>query len=230
MCHVATGANYDRPINQKDVGIVKEQYPEVNPKVIDELYAAITDNHTPQPAVLIALTELFSRGKRKDNGLYDWPVIPFSALELQTWKRIQTKEMLAFHSVFESMALAQRNMQLVNAVFNKYGLQFILFCDCGCGAPELSLDVFNTQEYQMINAVRSEFEALGTEIVIVESFNDPLWFERDLDMGDAEVTSYQRMWEVLNLLPKHEFKQFSNHAQRGMEYLYKIAVNKEVTI
>jgi len=201
MCHVSTGAAWDRPIHIDDLPEIARAY-DIDRRFVSRLYRAITDSHCPQPAVLVALLELIDRVNCDDNGLYPWPVLPFSALDLDTLERVQTPSMQAFHSVFESMALAQRNMILLNETLFDQGLSLALFCDCGCaavkGPPSV---VLNSDVYSRVNLLRSETEAVGTPVVTVESFLSSDWTSRRLDMGPAEVGSYERMWAVLSELP-----------------------------
>lgn len=203
MCHEATGASYDRPIHPDDVAIIAAAYPRVSREDINALYAAMTDHHWPQPAVLIALCEMVDRAQRGDLGYYPYPVMPFSAMDLESYDRVQTDGMYAFHTVFESMALAQRNMVLINeALAMHFNLQLVLFCDCGCGMVPRDCLPFEEEWYQQINALRSLAEAFGTPVVRVHDFWDPQWKSRDLDMGPSETTSYARMYSILQRVPR----------------------------
>lgn len=223
MCHVCTNEPYGRPIKREDLVVVKKHYKEIPENFLDDVFEAITDYHTPQPAVLVVMAEIFDRVRKKDNGIYNWPVIPFSALDLDTWERVQTKEMLAFHTVFESMALAQRNIELVRNVFNKYKYEFFMFCDCGCGGASYNMNerVIDSENYKKINAVRSEIEAIGTDVILADSFDDKVWTERKLDMSNSEINSYKKMWNILcDLSGKKE--GFSVQTIEGMNFLKEV--------
>ncbi len=219
MCHTATGENYDRPLHVDDVPIIAHQYRHcLGSEAIDRIYDAITDHHTPQPAVLIAVLDMAHRAKHKDRGMYPWPMMPFSALDLESGERVQTDAMVAFHTVFESMALAERNTQLLNTVLkNELGLQMRFVCDCGCITDGADEDVLGSDAYMRVNSVRALAEAIGTPVVRVSSFDDTAWKRRDLDMGPTEIASYERMWSILKSLP---VRQNDMAALRGgMDYV-----------
>lgn len=203
MCHTATGTNYDRPLHTDDIPLIASRYTKcLGQTLIDRIVEAITDNHVPQPAVLIAVLEMVDRAKHNDRGMYPWPMMPFSALDLDTLERVQTNEMVAFHTVFESMALAERNMELLNEVLeNNIGKRFWFVCDCGCGVTPSNEDVFASQAYKDVNYVRSLAEAAGTKVIRVLTFSDVAWTSRNLDMGPREIESYARMWTILRSLP-----------------------------
>lgn len=207
MCHTATGAAYDRPLQAEDVSFIGVHYQKcLGAQTIARIAQAITDNHSPQPAVLIAALEMADRAKHNDRGMYPWPMMPFSALDLDTLERVQTDEMAAFHTVFESMALAERNMGLLNGVLrDELGLQLRLVCDCGCISDDFEKDILGSAEYAQINYVRSVAEAAGTRVIRVPTFSDKEWTRRDLDMGPREIESYKRMWRILSSLPNRSF-------------------------
>jgi hypothetical protein len=214
MCHEASGVSYDRPIDFDDIALIARHYPRLGAPAIHAIYGAITDNHWPKPAVLIAILELVERALEDDRGLYPYPTMPFSAMDLTTYERVQSHGMKAFHSVFESMALAQRNMVILNLVLARYfKLKIVLFCDCGCSIVPIDVDAFQTDWYKRINLLRSSAEAVGTKVVIVNDFNDPKWIERlhtnGLDMGLAEMASYDRIGAILQSLPAREFDVFA---------------------
>lgn len=205
MCHEATGASYDRPLFAEDVPLIAKAFPNLYRQDVDALFAALTDNHFPQPAVLITVCEMVTRYQQGDAGYYTFPTMPFSAMDLETFERVQTPSMLAFHAVFESMALAQRNMMLLNQVLKeRFGLQLVLFCDCGCDIMPADQDPYGGS-YKAINQLRSLAEAAGTPIVRPMNFTDPMWTSRNLDMGPAEIRSYERMFALLQTLPKRAF-------------------------
>ena len=203
MCHEATDASYDRPLFPEDVPLIARHYPHLDRDGIDAVYQAITDHHWPQPAVLVTVLEMIDRAMRGDIGYYQHPTMPFSAMDLDTFERVQSDAMHAFHTVFESMALAQRNMVLLNdALKAHFGLQLVLFCDCGCSIVPADEEPYLTNWYQEINQLRSLAEAAGTKVIRVSDFNDPEWVARSLDMGEAEIVSYQRMFNILQGLPQ----------------------------
>lgn len=205
MCHEATGRSYDRPLMPEDVSLIAAHFPQIDREAIDAVYRAITDHHWPQPAVLVAVLEMIDRARRYDTGYYQYPTMPFSAMDLESYERVQSEGMYAFHAVFESMALAQRNMLLLNnALKTHFGLQLVLFCDCGCSIVPAAIDPFETDWYQKINTLRSLAEAVGTKVVRVADFADPDWVRRQaecgLDMGPAETASYTKMYAILQTL------------------------------
>lgn len=223
MCHTATGENYDRPIHPDDVPIIAAPYVKcLGQKPIEAIYDAITDDHVPQPAVLIAILEMADRAKHKDRGLYPWAMMPFSALDLDTLERVQTEEMAAFHTVFESMALAERNMGLLNNVLaSELGKQLRFVCDCGCTCDDVEVNILESAAYKLINHVRSLAEAAGTKVVRAKTFTDSEWTSRTLDMGEAEIASYQRMWAILTSLPAREINVAATAAP-ALEYLREL--------
>lgn len=205
MCHEATGANYDRPLFPEDVPLILGHYPNLDPARVDHIVAALTDAFWPKPAVLITFLELISRAKRNDTGYYPYPTIPFSAMDLETYERVQTKAMGEFHSVFEGFPLAERNKRLVDqALTETFGLKLVFFHDCGCSIVRAEDNPFDTEWYQEINSLRSLAEAVGTKVVQVTDFNDPEWVRRKhehgLDMDHSETTSYERMFTILQSL------------------------------
>lgn len=203
MCHTATEANYDRPLHPGDVPLIAGKYAKcLGNAAIDRIVDALTDYHVPQPAVLIAVLEMADRAKHKDRGIYPWPMMPFSALDLDTLERVQTNEMAAFHTVFESMALAERNMGLLNDVLaRELGIQLRLVCDCGCISDGFEVDILGSAAYKQVNHLRSLAEAAGTKVIRVPTFSDIAWTSRHLDMGPREIASYERMWAMLSSLP-----------------------------
>lgn len=203
MCNETTGASYDRPLFAEDVSLIARHYPQLDRDGIDAIYRAITDHHWPQPAVLVTVLEMIDRARRGDTGYYQCPTMPFSAMDLDTFERVQSDAMYAFHAVFESMALAQRNMVLLNdALQAHFDLQLVLFCDCGCSIVPAGEEPFLTDWYQEINQLRSLAEAAGTPVVRVSDFTDAKWVARSLDMGEAEIASYVRMFDILQRLPE----------------------------
>lgn len=205
MCHETTGANYDRPLFESDVSIIAGHYDTIPRCKINRLYEAITDSNWAQPAVLIAFLEFITRFQKQDKGLYQHPTIPFSAMDLNTFERVQTPAMAAFHSVFETFRLAQRNCEMVdNVLAEEFGLKLVFFCDCGACSISLE-DKSYGDWYQEINQLRSLAEAAGTSVVIVDGFRSLNWTERQLDMGPSEMASYTRMFKILMTLPAREF-------------------------
>lgn len=220
MCHAATGVAYDRPLVSEDVPIIASRYARcLGATAIDKIVEALTDNHVPQPAVLIAVLEMAHRAKHNDRGIYPWSMMPFSALDLNTLERVQTDEMAAFHTVFESMALAERNMDLLNDVLGTHvGVQVRLVCDCGCISDGFDVDILGSAAYQRINRIRSLAESVGTPVIRVSTFAHADWQRRSLDMGVAEIGAYQRMWSLLQMLPQRSLDIFA-HAGGDIEYL-----------
>lgn len=219
MCHTATGANHDRPLHCDDVPLIASKYVKcLGETAIRRIVDAITDNHVPQPAVLIAILEMADRAKHKDRGIYPWPMMPFSALDLDTLERVQTNEMAAFHTVFESMALAERNMGLVNDVLaSELGIQLRLVCDCGCISDGFEVNILESAAYKQVNHLRSLAEAAGTKVIRVPTFTDAAWTSRSLDMGPREIASYERMWSMLSSLPARSLDFAA--AAKGIAYL-----------
>jgi len=203
MCRETKGEPYDRPLHPDDVPLIARFYERcLGNEAISAIVAAITDHHHPKPAVLIAILEMMDRAKHNDQGMYPWPMMPFSALDLSTLERVQTDGMAAFHSVFESMALAEANMAKLNCVLQTHlGLQIRLVCDCGCISAEAKVDILGSSAYAQINAVRSLAEAVGTPVIRVKKFQNPDWLCRELDMGERETASYGKMMEILTSLP-----------------------------
>jgi hypothetical protein len=184
------------------------------------VYAALSDNHYCKPAVLIAVLEMVDRFKRGDHGLYQYPTMPFSAMDTDTLERVQTDGMYAFHSVFESMALAERNMLLLNAALKEHaGCKIVLFCDCGCAAVDAQYDAYGSDWYQVINRLRSLAEAVGTQVIRIDDFTHIEWNNRNLDMGEAEVSSYNRMYSLLTSLPPVDIDIMSL-AQQGFAEMF----------
>jgi hypothetical protein len=205
MCHEASGATYDRPLFRDDMPLIARHFPNIEPDAVAAIFDAITDHHWPQPAVLVTVLELLDRHQRGDTGLYAHPIMPFSAMDIDTYERVQTAAMREFHTVFESMALAQRNMDLLNKVLEqRFGVLLILFCDCGCGLITTDENAFESAWYKAINDLRSLAESVGTPVVRVSSFEDPEWRERLLDMGPSETSSYERMFSILQSLPSRD--------------------------
>ncbi|MDB5265346.1 MAG: hypothetical protein JWM39_59 [Parcubacteria group bacterium] len=206
MCHQATGRSYDRPLHAGDIPLIAAPYLGcLGQSTITAIAGAITDYHAPQPAVLIALLEMAHRAKHDDCGMYPWPMMPFSALDLDTLERVQTDDMTVFHTVFESMALAERNMGLVNKVLSsECGCTFRFVCDCGGCIERAGEDILGSPAYAQINHLRSLAEAEGTKVIRIASFDHPEWTRRSLDMGPAEIKSYQRMSALLYSLPARE--------------------------
>lgn len=206
MCHATTGAAYDRPLHEDDLPIIVAPYQRcLGGTAITAIVHALTDAHVPQPAVLIAVLEMAHRAKHGDRGLYPWSMMPFSALDLDTFERVQTDEMVAFHTVFESMALAERNMRMLDSVLaQQLKIQLRLVCDCGCISDGFDTDVLGSAAYATINRARSLAESLGTPVIRVRTFTDGAWLSRNLDMGSTEVASYQRMWNILRSLPRRD--------------------------
>ena len=206
MCHEASGVPYDRPLFEEDVPLIAKHYPNLDRSGVEAVHAAITDHHWPQPAVLITVLEMVDRARRNDTGNNPFATMPFSAMDRDTYERVQVHKMAAFHTVFESMALAQRNMKLLNgALHTHFGLQFVLFCDCGCITMSADIDPFDTEWYLETNNWRAAAEAAGTKIVHLNDFSHPDWRDRDLDVTSVEESSYERMFDILNSMPARDF-------------------------
>lgn len=210
MCHETTGANHDRPLFAADVPLIASHFPALCSAGVQAVYQAISAHHWPQPAVLVAVLEMIDRSIRRDVGYYSHPTMPFSAMDLETYDRVQSDGMYAFHAVFESMALAQRNMKLLDeALTEHFGLRLVLFCDCGCSIVPADSHPYESEWYQQINELRSLAEAAGTPVVRVTDFADPEWTRRQamhgLDMGPSETASYTKMYNILLSLPPRQF-------------------------
>lgn len=227
MCRANTGKPWDRPLHADDVPLIAARYERcLGSSAIAAIVAAITDSHYPQPAVLIAVLEMADRAKHRDRGMYPWPMMPFSALDLNTLERVQTEAMAEFHSVFESMALAERNMELLNVVLkSELGSQIRLVCDCGCISDGFDVDVLGSSAYAMINTIRSLAEAAGTPVIRVADFSDADWLCRELDMGEREMRSYDKMWSILTSLPARDTDL--EHASRAsITYLRQLKTDQ----
>jgi len=193
--------NYDRPITINDKDIIKQSYPSISSSIIDEIYNRITYKNHPQPAVLIMILEMIYRDQIWDNWIYPVPISPFSWMDLETWERVQTPEMYAFHTVFESFALAQRNFDLMNQYIKKtFNKQILLFCDCGCWyiPSQDNTDILNIIDD--INAFRSFYESIWTKVIKAESFNSTDRTSRTIDMWESEINSYKKMYWILSWL------------------------------
>jgi hypothetical protein len=227
MCRASTGKAYDRPLHADDVPLIAAHYEKcLGEGAIAAIVAAITDNHHPQPAVLIAVLEMAGRAKHRDVGMYPWPMMPFSALDLDTLERVQTEAMAEFHSVFESMALAERNVGLLNgALASKLGTQIRLVCDCGCISDGMDEDVLGSVAYARINDIRSLAEAVGTKVVRITNFQDADWLRRNLDMGSAEMRSYDKMWCILQSLPSRTI-DLAASARANIAFLHDLKVER----
>lgn len=227
MCRASTGKPYDRPLHAGDVPLISAHYERcLGAASISAIVAAITDNHHPQPAVLIAVLEMADRAKHHDHGMYPWAMIPFSALDLNTLERVQTDAMAEFHSVFESMALAERNMDLLNETLrSELGSQIRLVCDCGCISDGADEDILGSPAYAKINDIRSLAEAVGTKVVRVADFQSADWLSRDLDMGPHEMRSYEKMWGILTSLPAREI-DLSAAAKSNVSYLRELKAER----
>lgn len=223
MCHEATGTAYDRPLAAEDIPLIAAHYlPRLNLTAIGRIADAIMDFHRPQPAVLVAVLEMVDRAKHADQGMYPWPMMPFSALDLDTLERVQTAAMAEFHSVFEGMALAERNMILMKDILDReFGIQFRFVHDCGCISDGNEVAILDSPAYKRINDLRALAEAIGTKVVHVRGFSDPEWLRRDLDMGPAEMRSYNRMWAILSSLPRRSTDLFGE-AAAGVDYLRRL--------
>lgn len=229
MCRTSTGKPYDRPLHSDDIPLISAHYERcLGTAPIAAIVAAITDHHHPQPAVLIAVLEMAHRAKHQDRGMYPWPMLPFSALDLDTLERVQTDAMAEFHSVFESMALAERNMDLLNEVLrSELGIQIRLVCDCGCISDGMDEDILGSPAYAKINDLRSLAEAVGTKVIRFPDFQDAGWLSRDLDMGPREMRSYETMWEILTSLPSRDTDLFLA-AQPAVSYLRELKADRQI--
>jgi len=207
MCHVNTGKSWDRPIMAADLKAVWEFYSHlsgglVSYRFVDSVYGAITDSNSPQPIVLVAIIDLYYRHLIGAKGVYPWVALPFSALDYQSGIRLMAPIMEPFHGVFAMFSLAQRNLELLRQVLWDWGVQFVVFHDCGCFMPDReSGDVTQSALYQDINLVRSHYEALGGPVEVVP-FDDAIeWQSLHLDMGLLEREAYVRMNSCLEQLP-----------------------------
>ena len=227
MCRATTGKDYDRPLHADDVPLISAHYERcLGVPAIAAIVAAITDNHYPQPAVLIAVLEMADRAKHKDRGMYPWSMMPFSALDLNTLERVQTDAMAEFHSVFESMALAERNMGLLNeALRSELDSQIRLVCDCGCISDGFDVDILGSPAYATINDIRSLAEAVGTPVIRVADFRDAGWLCRELDMGESEMRSYDKMWDILTSLPARNI-DLEAVARSSVSYLRELKTDQ----
>lgn len=223
MCRTTTGKAYDRPLHADDIPLIAAHYERcLGTPALAAIVAAMTDHHYPQPAVLIAVLEMAHRAKHQDHGLYPWPMMPFSALDLDTLERVQTDTMAEFHSVFESMALAERNMGLLNeALRSSLGIQLRLVCDCGCISDGTDVDILGSPAYAAINSIRSLAEAVGTPVLRVADFRDPAWLSRRLDMGEREMRSYDTMGRILRSLPVRTM-DVAEASRPGLAYVRKL--------
>jgi len=213
MCHESSGKSYDRPLFKEDVPLIAGQYPNLSIEGVWKVYKALTDGFWPKPAVLITVLELVDRALRNDVGYYPSPTIPFSAMDLETFERVQTEVMTDFHSVFEGFPLAERNKFIVDeALMQAFGLKLVFFHDCGCSIVPANSSPFDEDWYTKINTLRSLAEAVGTQVVQVVGFNDREWIlrqdEHGLDMGPSEKGSYIRMHRILRSLPAREYNLF----------------------
>ncbi len=222
MCSSASGKAYDRPYHHDDLLIIMKFYPDLPTEGVAAVMAALTDAFCPKPAIPIAFLELVDRARGNDCGYYPYPTLPFSAMDLTTAERVQADCMTDFHSVFEGFPLAERNQHLLNAALRThFGVKIVFFHDCGCSIVPADVDAFATDWYQEINLHRSTAEAVGTEVVQVEDFNDPEWLGRELDMGPQEMRAYVRMHQALLALPRREYHiapgQLTNFRKRFAE-------------
>lgn len=113
MCHRNSGKAYERVLREEDLAVVEHHYPTISPAILRGVYECITDQNYPQPGVLIAVADLLYRDQQNLTGKYGIPVLPFSAMDLDNGERIQSRPMAAFHAVFESFSLAERNFRLL---------------------------------------------------------------------------------------------------------------------
>lgn len=230
MCHTSTGESFDRPITKNDLKIIQNHYQTIDKEILQWVYDRITDMNYPQPAVLLMIAELIYRDQEWDTWLYPVPVSPFSAMDLDTGERVQSKEMYSFHTVFESFALAQRNVQLLNNYLsNTIKTQIVLFCDCGwCSlrddAPKEVRNIINN-----MNAFRSYYESIGTQVIKTESFDTPERSNRTLDMWESEKNSYKKMYKILTSLPKEQ-SQEPNDVYNTRHMLKQFRTNKVFSI
>jgi hypothetical protein len=217
MCTECKDPRIERPLVIEDVDDIKRFYGQVPPEIIDGVYGTLMDDNTITPITLAVLVEMVSRFIEGDNGSYERPTLPFSAMDLKTMQRVQTPEMAVCHSVFESLTLAQRNVQLLDAYLRSRGMNLVFFCDCGCGVEASDKNPY-TEEYLRVNAFRAYYEAVGTEVVQVESFEDSEWTSRRLDMGPSEIAAYLRIARCLKGIPKRH-AEIPAEVKHGLELL-----------
>ena len=217
MCTECKDPRIERPLVLDDLVDIKNFYSEVPPEILDGMYWALTDNNTITPITLVVLAEMVCRYLEGDKGSYERPTLPFSAMDLKTMQRVQTPEMAACHSVFESLTLAQRNVELLNIYLRSRGMQIVFFCDCGCGIEASDKNPY-TDEYLRVNAFRAYYEAVGTQVVQVESFESLDWTSRRLDMGPCEIAAYLRITRCLKGIPKRHF-EIPASVKQGLDLL-----------
>lgn len=200
MCTVQSGNNWDRPVNKGDVEILKSRHGCFNPKVIDDIYIAITDNAKPKAAVFVALVTLAHRldHQKWSHNISGVALMPFSAMHFETGERYQAEGMIPFHDALLAFCLGMRNVNLLQKALAKYGMRFVSYHDCGCGITSIESNFENTNFYRALNHWRSWGEGVGKMVHHVDF--DTI---RGLptDMCEAEVKSYERMWTELNALP-----------------------------
>ncbi len=239
MCHVNTGANWDRPIQRTDLEWVVNYYP-VSEELIEDIWEVILTDNSPQPIVLVALVDLAYRYQNKLVGdKYPWVTLPFSALlddpgTIQPI-RVMAPQMSPFHGIFGMFALASSTVDLLKEMLHdKWQLSFDFFCDCGCIMTDPPNLHRSTQFFKDLNLVRGDAEAHGGGMEIAP-FEDPLWKDSRLDMGWAEIEAYQRMQECIQGLAEYDSldlvkKDFVTDARRSLREVRQSMNRQLVTV
>lgn len=220
MCTPCEDPRIHRPLVSVDIFDLKRYYSKVDATLIDKICAALTDWNSVTPVVPTVIVEMVHRFQIGDNGSFQSPTLPFSAMALKTGERLQAPEMVQCHHVFESLILAQRNVELLQDVLRQHGMQLVFFCDCGCKIIAADTDPYD-EEYLRVNAYRSYWEAVGSPVILVESFDSEDWKERRLDMGPSEVESYRRVALFLKKLPRRS-ADMPSEAVEGLDHLKKL--------
>lgn len=201
MCTEQTGASWDRPINQGDVAIIKQRHACLNPQVIDDIYFAITNNAAPKAAVFVALVTLAHRvdHEKWSHNMEGVALMPFSAMRTDNGERYQTKGMIPFHDALLAFCLGMRNVALLQEVLARHNMRFISYHDCGCGITKDDAGFERSEFYLALNHWRSWGEGVGKKVHHVDF--DSIR-RLPTDMCEIEIHSYNRMWELLQVLPR----------------------------
>ncbi len=212
MCALNDGNHFFRPMSKHDVAQVVSAYPNVEARLIHDVFIAMTDHNTVRPAVMLVILEGINRLQYElfGNSSYG-ATFAYSALQIRDggdgniFHRYQDPIMAHIHDAMLQFALAERNMRLVQEVLISYGYNLTHFCDCGCGITRDGEDYMMSGEYKAVNYVRSYGESIGAPVHLVASIDEPPLALTD--MHQHEVDGYKRVWETLQALPAQVFDE-----------------------
>ncbi len=210
VCALNDGNHFFRPMSKHDVEQVVSAYPNVEARLIHDVFTAMTDHNTVRPAVMLVILEGVNRLKCGLFGNSSYGAIfAYSALQIHDggngniFHRYQDPIMAHIHDAMLQFALAERNMKLVQDALVSHGYNLTHFCDCGCGITRDGDDYMGSDEYRAVNYVRSYGESIGAPVHTVASIDElPLVLT---DIHQHEVDGYKRVWKILHSLPVQVF-------------------------